>query len=157
MSCWTCFMFASVSSCLEWRCAYPLLEEAGLEAWAVDVLGWGFSDLGSFTCLFLFVIWSELDFFFLSYLSFATNASLFIHPFNHSLLVLERRPPCSAASKRHHLYQVSIIYCGFLLLYCVLLYRERRFCLKVMPLVKNAVCLFLYSMWCNNIFGWQLS
>ncbi|ONI19035.1 hypothetical protein PRUPE_3G255300 [Prunus persica] len=50
------------SSCLEWRCAYPLLEEAGLEAWAVDVLGWGFSDL-------------------------------------------ERRPPCSAASKRHHLYQ----------------------------------------------------
>ncbi|XP_048327250.2 alpha/beta hydrolase domain-containing protein VTE7 isoform X1 [Ziziphus jujuba] len=33
------------SSCLEWRCAYPLLEEAGLEAWAVDILGWGFSDL----------------------------------------------------------------------------------------------------------------
>ena len=37
-----------LSSCLEWRCTYPLLEEAGLEAWAVDVLGWGFSDLGSF-------------------------------------------------------------------------------------------------------------
>ncbi|KAL6961190.1 Alpha/beta hydrolase domain-containing protein vte7 [Sarracenia purpurea var. burkii] len=33
------------SSCLEWRCTYPLLEEAGLEVWAVDVLGWGFSDL----------------------------------------------------------------------------------------------------------------
>ncbi|XP_047078237.1 uncharacterized hydrolase YugF-like [Lolium rigidum] len=33
------------SSCLEWRYTYPLLEEAGLEAWAVDVLGWGFSDL----------------------------------------------------------------------------------------------------------------
>ncbi|OAY60219.1 uncharacterized hydrolase YugF isoform X2 [Manihot esculenta] len=33
------------SSCLEWRCSYPLLEEAGLEAWAVDILGWGFSDL----------------------------------------------------------------------------------------------------------------
>uniref|UniRef100_A0A7N2KZ44 AB hydrolase-1 domain-containing protein n=2 Tax=Quercus lobata TaxID=97700 RepID=A0A7N2KZ44_QUELO len=33
------------SSCLEWRCTYPLLEEAGLEAWAIDVLGWGFSDL----------------------------------------------------------------------------------------------------------------
>ncbi|KAK9272536.1 hypothetical protein L1049_002909 [Liquidambar formosana] len=33
------------SSCLEWRSTYPLLEEAGLEAWAVDVLGWGFSDL----------------------------------------------------------------------------------------------------------------
>ncbi|KAJ7971064.1 alpha/beta-Hydrolases superfamily protein [Quillaja saponaria] len=33
------------SSCLEWRRTYPLLEEAGLEAWAIDVLGWGFSDL----------------------------------------------------------------------------------------------------------------
>ncbi|KAJ7974317.1 alpha/beta-Hydrolases superfamily protein [Quillaja saponaria] len=33
------------SSCLEWRCIHPLLEEAGLEPWAVDVLGWGFSDL----------------------------------------------------------------------------------------------------------------
>ncbi|XP_043706995.1 protein ABHD14B isoform X5 [Telopea speciosissima] len=33
------------SSCLEWRYAYPLLEEAGLETWAVDILGWGFSDL----------------------------------------------------------------------------------------------------------------
>ncbi|KAH9618774.1 hypothetical protein KSS87_008061 [Heliosperma pusillum] len=33
------------SSCLEWRSTYPLLEEAGLESWAVDILGWGFSDL----------------------------------------------------------------------------------------------------------------
>ncbi|KAJ4707309.1 alpha/beta-Hydrolases superfamily protein [Melia azedarach] len=33
------------SSCLEWRSTYPLLEKGGLEAWAVDVLGWGFSDL----------------------------------------------------------------------------------------------------------------
>ncbi|XP_021718396.1 uncharacterized protein LOC110686124 [Chenopodium quinoa] len=33
------------SSCLEWRCVYPLLEEAGTECWAVDILGWGFSDL----------------------------------------------------------------------------------------------------------------
>ncbi|KAI3452905.1 hypothetical protein Pfo_009568 [Paulownia fortunei] len=33
------------SSCLEWRYALPLLEEAGLETWAVDILGWGFSDL----------------------------------------------------------------------------------------------------------------
>ncbi|GLT27560.1 hypothetical protein SLA2020_025470 [Shorea laevis] len=37
------------SSCLEWRYAYPLLEEAGLETWAVDILGWGFSDLGRLT------------------------------------------------------------------------------------------------------------
>uniref|UniRef100_A0A1J3DYZ7 Putative hydrolase YugF n=1 Tax=Noccaea caerulescens TaxID=107243 RepID=A0A1J3DYZ7_NOCCA len=34
------------SSCLEWRYTYPLLEEAGLETWAFDILGWGFSDLG---------------------------------------------------------------------------------------------------------------
>lgn len=39
------------SSCLEWRSTYPLLEKGGLEAWAVDVLGWGFSDLGSHICL----------------------------------------------------------------------------------------------------------
>ncbi|KNA20252.1 hypothetical protein SOVF_054250 isoform C [Spinacia oleracea] len=30
---------------IEWRYTYPLLEEAGLESWAFDVLGWGFSDL----------------------------------------------------------------------------------------------------------------
>ncbi|KAL5759371.1 hypothetical protein ACOSP7_017895 [Xanthoceras sorbifolium] len=51
------------SNCLEWRYTYPLLEEAGLETWAVDILGWGFSDL-------------------------------------------ERLPPCNAASKREHLYQL---------------------------------------------------
>ncbi|KAF6171393.1 hypothetical protein GIB67_009534 [Kingdonia uniflora] len=33
------------SSCLEWRCTYPLIEKAGLVTWAVDILGWGFSDL----------------------------------------------------------------------------------------------------------------
>ncbi|OIT35184.1 PREDICTED: uncharacterized protein LOC109243696 isoform X2 [Nicotiana attenuata] len=33
------------STCLEWRYSLPLLEEAGLETWAVDILGWGFSDL----------------------------------------------------------------------------------------------------------------
>ncbi|GMH27575.1 hypothetical protein Nepgr_029418 [Nepenthes gracilis] len=33
------------SSCLEWRYGYPLLEDAGLDTWAVDILGWGFSDL----------------------------------------------------------------------------------------------------------------
>ncbi|WVZ24482.1 hypothetical protein V8G54_003026 [Vigna mungo] len=33
------------SSCLEWRYTYPLLEEAGYETWAVDILGWGFCDL----------------------------------------------------------------------------------------------------------------
>ncbi|KAI4320387.1 hypothetical protein MLD38_033874 [Melastoma candidum] len=38
------------SSCLEWRHAYPLLEQAGLEVWAVDALGWGFSDLEMRRC-----------------------------------------------------------------------------------------------------------
>ncbi|XP_073055003.1 alpha/beta hydrolase domain-containing protein VTE7-like isoform X3 [Primulina eburnea] len=33
------------SSLLEWRYVLPLLEEAGLETWAFDILGWGFSDL----------------------------------------------------------------------------------------------------------------
>nr|XP_025690843.1 uncharacterized protein LOC112791989 isoform X3 [Arachis hypogaea] len=33
------------SSCLEWRYTFPLLEEAGFETWAFDILGWGFSDL----------------------------------------------------------------------------------------------------------------
>lgn len=35
-----------LSSCLEWRRTYPLLEDTGVEAWAIDILGWGFSDLG---------------------------------------------------------------------------------------------------------------
>ncbi|CAG7906779.1 unnamed protein product [Brassica rapa] len=51
------------SSCLEWRRAYPLLEEACLETWAIDVLGWGFSDL-------------------------------------------QKLPPCDAASKRLHLFEL---------------------------------------------------
>uniref|UniRef100_A0A7C9CL74 AB hydrolase-1 domain-containing protein n=1 Tax=Opuntia streptacantha TaxID=393608 RepID=A0A7C9CL74_OPUST len=33
------------SSCLEWRCTFPLLEKGGAECWALDILGWGFSDL----------------------------------------------------------------------------------------------------------------
>ncbi|XP_010552541.1 PREDICTED: monoacylglycerol lipase ABHD6-like [Tarenaya hassleriana] len=51
------------SSCLEWRCTYPLLDQACLETWALDVLGWGFSEL-------------------------------------------QVLPPCDAASKRHHLFQL---------------------------------------------------
>ncbi|XP_048498973.2 alpha/beta hydrolase domain-containing protein VTE7-like isoform X2 [Beta vulgaris subsp. vulgaris] len=27
------------------RCVYPLLEEAGIESWAADILGWSFSNL----------------------------------------------------------------------------------------------------------------
>ncbi|XP_060182622.1 alpha/beta hydrolase domain-containing protein VTE7-like [Lycium barbarum] len=35
------------SSRLEWRYTFPMLEEAGLETWAVDILGWDFSDVAS--------------------------------------------------------------------------------------------------------------
>ncbi|KAF3323381.1 monoacylglycerol lipase ABHD6 isoform X1 [Carex littledalei] len=39
------------SSCLEWRYVHPLLEDAGVETWAIDILGWGFSDLATLpTC-----------------------------------------------------------------------------------------------------------
>ncbi|KAK9060096.1 hypothetical protein SSX86_020800 [Deinandra increscens subsp. villosa] len=33
------------SSCLEWRYTLPLLEQSGFETWAIDILGWGFSNL----------------------------------------------------------------------------------------------------------------
>jgi len=32
------------SSCLEWRRVVPLLEESSTEAYALDILGWGFTD-----------------------------------------------------------------------------------------------------------------
>lgn len=32
------------SSLLEWRHSYPVLEDAGVETWAMDILGWGFSN-----------------------------------------------------------------------------------------------------------------
>ncbi|XP_073055007.1 alpha/beta hydrolase domain-containing protein VTE7-like isoform X7 [Primulina eburnea] len=41
----TVYHFLLLSSLLEWRYVLPLLEEAGLETWAFDILGWGFSDL----------------------------------------------------------------------------------------------------------------
>ena len=33
-------------SCLEFWVLLPLLEEAGAEAWAVDIAGWGFTEAG---------------------------------------------------------------------------------------------------------------
>jgi pimeloyl-ACP methyl ester carboxylesterase len=33
------------SSCLEFRRLCPLLEEAGFQPWAVDMLGWGFTEM----------------------------------------------------------------------------------------------------------------
>ncbi|KAJ9549056.1 hypothetical protein OSB04_021599 [Centaurea solstitialis] len=39
------YFFSFSSSCLEWRYTLPLLEQAGFETWAIDILGWGFSNL----------------------------------------------------------------------------------------------------------------
>lgn len=39
-------MIARISSLLEWRRLIPLLEAGGVETWAVDILGWGFSNTG---------------------------------------------------------------------------------------------------------------
>ena len=33
-------------SCLEFRMLLPLLEAANMEAWAVDIIGWGFTEAG---------------------------------------------------------------------------------------------------------------
>ena len=35
------------SSCLEWRRLMPQLEQRNIQAWALDVLGWGFTDRSS--------------------------------------------------------------------------------------------------------------
>ncbi|GJV40955.1 hypothetical protein Tco_1419395 [Tanacetum coccineum] len=43
---WYAPAYCDPCSCLEWRYTLPLLEQAGLEAWAVDILGWGFNNLG---------------------------------------------------------------------------------------------------------------
>lgn len=60
ISLWICafavYHFLFFSSCLEWRYTLPLLEEGGFETWAVDILGWGFSDLGWFHPLRFFRI-----------------------------------------------------------------------------------------------------
>ncbi|GJV11703.1 alpha/beta hydrolase fold-1 [Tanacetum coccineum] len=39
-----CVMFKPTIQ-IKWRYTLPLLEHAGLEAWAVDILGWGFNNL----------------------------------------------------------------------------------------------------------------
>lgn len=62
------------STCLEWRYTLPLLEEAGLETWAVDILGWGFSDLGILFCSSTFAI-------FIFQKDFANKDSGFAHSF----------------------------------------------------------------------------
>ncbi|KVI05470.1 hypothetical protein Ccrd_016193 [Cynara cardunculus var. scolymus] len=47
------------SSCLEWRYTLPLLEQAGLETWAIDILGWGFSNLGCLLIVFYLRFWKS--------------------------------------------------------------------------------------------------
>ncbi|KAL9999849.1 putative hydrolase [Helianthus debilis subsp. tardiflorus] len=48
------------SSCLEWRYTLPLLEQAGFETWAIDILGWGFSNLGCFFNIFFFRLYISI-------------------------------------------------------------------------------------------------
>ncbi|KAK8533870.1 hypothetical protein V6N13_028441 [Hibiscus sabdariffa] len=86
------------SSCLEWRCAYPLLEESGLEVWALDVLGWGFSDLGSSSHLNTIscrIVFTPI---------FLPSVLITVHVYTCPLL--GRLPSCNVASKRYHLYQL---------------------------------------------------
>ncbi|CAN8312170.1 unnamed protein product [Cochlearia groenlandica] len=81
------------SSCLEWRYTYPLLEEAGLETWAFDILGWGFSDLGSLLVSILGQI-----------LLTRKLKDLYLHVL--LCFYLEGKlPPCDVASKREHFYK----------------------------------------------------
>lgn len=40
------FLASFDASCLEFRLLMPLLETAGLQAWAIDVVGWGFTNCG---------------------------------------------------------------------------------------------------------------
>nr|GLL18744.1 uncharacterized protein LOC109180445 [Ipomoea trifida] len=86
------------SSCLEWRRTYPLLEDTGVEAWAIDILGWGFSDLGFvFVPCFYFLL-KDSAYFGVPLVCFSSLCSF--------LAITERRPTCDAASKRYHLYQL---------------------------------------------------
>jgi hypothetical protein len=82
------------SSCLEWRYTYPLLEEAGIETWAIDILGWGFSDLGL------------LHYF--SYVMFIPFSLHFSHVFFSLIYTSEKLPSCDVVSKREHFYQVHV-------------------------------------------------
>ncbi|KAL2344630.1 hypothetical protein Fmac_005915 [Flemingia macrophylla] len=65
------------SSCLEWRYTYPLLEEAGFETWAVDILGWGFSDLGKLPSC---DVVSKRDHFYKFWKSYIKRAMILVGP-----------------------------------------------------------------------------
>ncbi|MBA0614480.1 hypothetical protein Godav_014775 [Gossypium davidsonii] len=87
------------SSCLEWRRAYPLLEESGLEAWALDILGWGFSDLGSSSHRLTI----STGFVFMSIFLRCALMTICVYIFPP---LPGRLPPCNVASKRYHFYQL---------------------------------------------------
>lgn len=92
-----------------------MLEEAGLEAWAVDILGWGFSDLGYNSFYVIYVFTLTLNFYIRCP---STKQHLLKHEHHCLLLVVENRPPCDVASKRYHLYQVSSLVLEFLSEFC---------------------------------------
>ncbi|GAV57430.1 Abhydrolase_6 domain-containing protein [Cephalotus follicularis] len=68
------------SSCLEWRYTYPLLEEAGLETWAVDILGWGFSDLGRLPCCDVGHVAAKRDHFYQLWKSYIRRPMILVGP-----------------------------------------------------------------------------
>lgn len=96
----------SFSSCLEWRYTLPMLEEAGLETWAIDVLGWGFSDLGIFLDLAPLLCFSLLGLLKLFGKLILVHSQYPTYLLFLPCILLEKLPPCSVASKRDHLYQV---------------------------------------------------
>lgn len=105
-----------------------MLEEAGLETWAVDILGWGFSDLGLFyllvgVCVYIWIfrpISIYLGSRCTTHILFGTKALLLLRVYSFLYVCLflmlcflfnmsERLPPCNVASKREHFYQVFLI------------------------------------------------
>ncbi|CAI0390761.1 unnamed protein product [Linum tenue] len=94
------------SSCLEWRYALPQLEEAGLEAWAVDVLGWGFSDLGLFCISSILLCMGSTFNVGEQQLTTLFVFLLFASIFGTLMEFLEKLPPCNVQTKREHLHQL---------------------------------------------------
>lgn len=93
--------FLLFSSCLEWRYTLSLLEQAGLETWALDILGWGFNNLGCLFSDFCIHIYNK------------TKVDLRINVTFFSFLVVslplsETLPLCNVESKRDHLFQVTL-------------------------------------------------
>ena len=124
-----------------------MLEEAGLETWAVDILAWGFSDLGLFyllvcVCVCMgFLAYYQISIYLGSrhtrHILSQTKALLLLRDYsflrkNACFLfhVLERLPPCNVASKCEHFYLVLLIgsWMSFILVYMKLILSPNFYC-----------------------------